>query len=161
MCYCTVNPLKEEQATFSTVRLSWFLFKVNCQRPTSVMRTPELKIPTLAKWLISPLVCVIIKICKSVLCSRPTAILIFIMKHEFLYNNSCKPVSLFSKVPNISKTLNNSGMKMIHTNSPSMALISWLELYLRLTEIFWSASLMQENSQSSDFTSSAGITAKI
>ena len=39
--------------------------KVNRQRPTSVMRRPELKIPTPAKWLISPLVRVIIKICKK------------------------------------------------------------------------------------------------
>ena len=29
------------------------------------MRRPELKIPTLAKWLVSPLVCVVIKICKK------------------------------------------------------------------------------------------------
>ena len=35
--------------------------KVNRQRPTFVMRRSELKIPTLAKWLISPLVRVIIK----------------------------------------------------------------------------------------------------
>ena len=40
-------------------------FKVNRQRPKFVMRRPELKIPTLAKWLISPLVRVIIKICKK------------------------------------------------------------------------------------------------
>ena len=44
--------------------------KVNCQRPTSAIRRPELKIPTLAKWLISPLVCVIIKICKKHLVLR-------------------------------------------------------------------------------------------
>ena len=41
------------------------VFKVNRQRPKVVMRRPELKIPTLAKWLISPLVRVIIKICKK------------------------------------------------------------------------------------------------
>ena len=41
--------------------------KVNRQRPTFVMRRSELKIPTLAKWLISPLVRVIIKICKKIL----------------------------------------------------------------------------------------------
>ena len=40
-------------------------FKVNRQRPKFVMRRPELKIPTLAKWLISLLVLVIIKICKK------------------------------------------------------------------------------------------------
>ena len=40
-------------------------FKANRQRPTSVIQGPELKIPTLANWLISPLVCVIIKICKK------------------------------------------------------------------------------------------------
>ena len=39
--------------------------KVNRQRPKFVMRRPELKIPTLAKWLISPLVRVIIRICKK------------------------------------------------------------------------------------------------
>ena len=39
--------------------------KVNRQRPTFVMRRPELKIPTLARWLISPLLRVIIKICKN------------------------------------------------------------------------------------------------
>ena len=91
--------------------------KVNRQRPTSVMRRPELKLLTLAKWHISPLVGVVIKPVKSTLCSRPTAILIFIIKHEFLYNNSCKPVfkllSVFSKVQNISKTLNNSGRRII------------------------------------------------
>ena len=42
-----------------------YLIKVNRQRPTFVVRRPELKIPTLAKWLISPLVRVIIKICKK------------------------------------------------------------------------------------------------
>ena len=36
--------------------------KVNRQRLKFVMQRPELKIPTVAKWLISPLVCVIIKI---------------------------------------------------------------------------------------------------
>ena len=40
-------------------------FTVNRQRPTSVMRRPDLKIPTLAEWLISPSVRVIIKICKK------------------------------------------------------------------------------------------------
>ena len=40
-------------------------FKVSRQRLKFVMRRPELKIPTLAKWLISPLVRVIIKICKK------------------------------------------------------------------------------------------------
>ena len=39
--------------------------KVNRQRPTSVTRRTELKISTLAKWLISPSVCVVIKICKK------------------------------------------------------------------------------------------------
>ena len=39
--------------------------KVNRERLKFVMRRPELKIPTLAKWLISPLVRVIIKICKK------------------------------------------------------------------------------------------------
>ena len=41
--------------------------KVNRQRPKFVMWRPELKIPTLAKWLIFPLaiVRVIIKICKK------------------------------------------------------------------------------------------------
>ena len=39
--------------------------KVNRQRPTSAMQRPELKIPTLAKWLISPVVLLIIKICKK------------------------------------------------------------------------------------------------
>ena len=38
--------------------------KVNRQRLKFVMRRPELKIHTLAKWLISPSVGVIIKICK-------------------------------------------------------------------------------------------------
>ena len=40
-------------------------FKVNRQRLKFVMRRPELKIPTLAKWRIPPLVRVIIKICKK------------------------------------------------------------------------------------------------
>ena len=40
-------------------------FKINRQRPTSVFRRIELKIPTLVKWLISSLVLVIIKICKN------------------------------------------------------------------------------------------------
>ena len=39
--------------------------KVNRQRPKFVMRRPELKIPTLAEGLISPLVRAIIKICKK------------------------------------------------------------------------------------------------
>ena len=39
--------------------------KVNRQRPKFVMRRSELNITTLAKWLISPLVWVIIKICKE------------------------------------------------------------------------------------------------
>ena len=39
--------------------------KVKRQRPKFVMQRPELKIPTLAKWLISPSVRVIIKICKK------------------------------------------------------------------------------------------------
>ena len=40
--------------------------KVNRQRPAaSVRQRPELKISTLAKWLISPSICVIIKICKT------------------------------------------------------------------------------------------------
>ena len=43
----------------------WVQFKVNHQRPKFVMRRPELKIPTQAKRLIFPLVCVIIKICKK------------------------------------------------------------------------------------------------
>ena len=81
-------------ATQDTVKLMGITIdlKVNRQRSTSVMRRPKLKIPSLEKCLISPLVRVIIKICKSTLCSRPTAIFIFIVKHEFLYNNSCKPV---------------------------------------------------------------------
>ena len=40
----------------------------------------------------------------------------FIVKPKFLYNNPCKSVckpSLFLKVLNILKALNNSGMKMI------------------------------------------------
>ena len=41
------------------------LIKINRQRPTSVIRKPELKIPTLTKWLISPSVCEIIKVCKK------------------------------------------------------------------------------------------------
>ena len=41
-----------------------FLYAVT-QRPTSVMRRPQWKISTLAKWLIPPLACVIIKICKK------------------------------------------------------------------------------------------------
>ena len=77
------------------------LLKVNRQRPSSVMRRPELKTPTLAKWLMSPLLRVITKICKKSLVLKTKAILIFIMKHEFLYNNSCKPVcthfSVFKK----------------------------------------------------------------
>ena len=47
-------------------------FKVSRQRLTSVMWRPELKIPTVTKWLISPSIClvspsicVIIKICKK------------------------------------------------------------------------------------------------
>ena len=44
------------------------LFKVNRQRPKFVMWRPELKIRTLAKWLISPLVRVIIKTVKSTSC---------------------------------------------------------------------------------------------
>ena len=39
--------------------------KVNRQRPTCVMQRPELKIATLESWLISPLVRVMIKICKK------------------------------------------------------------------------------------------------
>ena len=54
---------------FCTFMLSYFIYtaglKVNRQRLKFVMRRPELKIPTLAKWLISPLVRVIIKICKK------------------------------------------------------------------------------------------------
>ena len=46
-------------------RQSRSYLKVNRQRPTSVMRRPELKIPTLAKWIISPLVLVIINLCKK------------------------------------------------------------------------------------------------
>ena len=42
-----------------------------------------------------------------------------------------------------------------------MTLISWLDLYLRVTEISWRASSVQEKSQSSDFASSTGITAEI
>ena len=41
------------------------MLKVNRQRQTSLMQSPELKIPTLAKWLISPLMCKVIKICKK------------------------------------------------------------------------------------------------
>ena len=41
------------------------LIKVNRQRLKFVMRRPELKMPTLAKCLISPSVRVIIKICKK------------------------------------------------------------------------------------------------
>ena len=29
---------------------------------------------------------------KSTLCTRPTAIFIYVVKHKFLYNNSCKSV---------------------------------------------------------------------
>ena len=45
--------------------LKFGMLKVNRQRLEFVMRRPELKIPTLVKWLISPLVRVIIKICKK------------------------------------------------------------------------------------------------
>ena len=73
------NPLKLMQTFFLTVTHSskpgqtagtgeiCFVIinlKVNRQRPTSVMRGPELKIPTLTKWLISPLVHAIVKLCK-------------------------------------------------------------------------------------------------
>ena len=69
---------------------------------------------------------------------------------------------------NISETLNNSGMKMIQHVQGRLAhylakyvLISWLDLYLRLTETFWRASLVQEQSQSTNFAGSTEITAMI
>ena len=50
---------------------------------------------------ISIIICVVIKSCEKHLCSKLTAILIFIGKHEFLYNKSCNPVckllSVFQK----------------------------------------------------------------
>ena len=49
---------------FLILAVSCYL-KVNRQRLKFVMRRPELKILTLAKWLMSPLVRVIIKICKQ------------------------------------------------------------------------------------------------
>ena len=76
--------------------------------------------------------------------------------------------SLFSKVLNISKTLNNSGMKVIQLVYGGLAhhqakygAISWLDFNLRLTEICWRASLVQEKTQCLDFSSSTGITGKI
>ena len=69
-----------------------------------------------------------------------------------------------SKIINISKPLNNSGIKMIQLVKGGLAHhlaklvpISWLDLFLRLIETFWRASLAQEN----HFASSTGITAKI
>ena len=85
--------------------------EINYQRETFVMRRPELKVPTLGKWLISPLVRVIIKICEKHLVLKTNSNID--IYNEFLYNNSCMPVCKllsFSKVP---KTLNNSGTKII------------------------------------------------
>ena len=77
------------------------LFKVNRQRPTSVMLRPELKISTQAKWLISRLVRAIIKICKKHLVLQTNSNINIYNEHEFLYNSSCKPVcqllSIFRK----------------------------------------------------------------
>ena len=134
-------------------------FKVNRQSPKFVMQRPELKIPTLAKLLISPLECVIIKICKSTLRSRPTATLIFIMKHEFLYNNYCKPVCKLLSV--FQKCLISCLWRIAHQLTKYGAYNLLVGFAFRLTEIFWRASLMQEKSQSSDFASSTGTTAKI
>ena len=50
---------------FHCMETMWSVLKVNRQRLKFVMRRPESKIPTPTKWLISPLVHVIIKICKK------------------------------------------------------------------------------------------------
>ena len=55
----TVRPHKGERS-FQEISMLLVL-KVNRQKSTSVVRRPKLKIPTVSKWLISPLVCVIIK----------------------------------------------------------------------------------------------------
>ena len=57
--------MKVEQGNEEVKALLKIVFKVNRQRLKFVMRRSELKIATLAKWLIYPLVCVIIKICKK------------------------------------------------------------------------------------------------
>ena len=61
----SVSALLCQRETYNTTCYTCKLLKVNRQRPKFVMQRPELKIPTLAKWLISPLVRVIIKICKK------------------------------------------------------------------------------------------------
>ena len=101
---------------FTVKRMQNTILKVNRQRPTSVMRRPELKTPTLPKWLISPLVRVKIKICKKHLVLKTNSNINILIKHEFLDNSCkpvCKPLPCFLKVPSISKTLSNSGMKII------------------------------------------------
>ena len=61
------NNYKEKLSVPEYRLLHWLSLKLNRQRLKFVMRRPELKIPTLTKWLISPLVRVIIKICKKYL----------------------------------------------------------------------------------------------
>ena len=51
-----VNDFQYRKKTLNSI-------KVNRQRPKFVMRRPELKIPTPAKWIVAPSVRVIIKIC--------------------------------------------------------------------------------------------------
>ena len=62
-CYGQVGLLFSFERYFQNVFKGFV--KVNRQRLKFVMRRTELKIPTLAKSLISPLVRVIIKICKK------------------------------------------------------------------------------------------------
>ena len=61
----TFNGCYAKNEEWMLLKICEALVKVNRQRLKFVMRMPELKIPTLAKWLISPLVRVIIKICKK------------------------------------------------------------------------------------------------
>ena len=108
-------PIVTQDNIFSA--LYWSV-KVNRQRLKFVMQRPELKIPTLAKWFISPLVRVIIKICKKHLLLKTNSNINICNETGMSCNNSCKPVwkllSVFKSEKYLKKkTLNNSGMKII------------------------------------------------
>ena len=62
--FCSPYPIIDFYA-YLIMKIGNRNLKINLHRLKFVMQRPELKIPTLAKWLISPLVRVIIKICKK------------------------------------------------------------------------------------------------
>ena len=109
---------------FLEIKIGYQSFEFQCLQlsglsfteEVKVMRRPELKIPTLAHISINMCDNQNLKKKASSAQDHATAIFIFIVKHKFLHNNSCKPVckllSVFKSAKYL-KNLNNSGMKMI------------------------------------------------